>query len=267
MKILKPHPFVWIFNEAIEEPQKIIDFYENNFEWEDWYTFGKMVDIKFKDQIFNNFPNKEEWIEKTHQTNLYTEEEFLIIKQILDKFYDTTKLFMEENNFNKQKLGFFSFNLAKYIGSPVARMNYHTDYQQEKFKIPGKKMHTTTLFYLNDNYKGGEISFIELNEKQEIIWDYTYKPKAGDIIVFSSKHPLYHGVKTVENGNKYIIRTYWQNFEEPNEEWIEGVSKFGEEEWRKIKEEEAKKIRVETIGRDYKGEYINIQYTDKKKWI
>jgi hypothetical protein len=87
-------------------------------------------------------------------------------------------------------------------------MNFHTDYKQEDFHQPGPNKHTTAIFYLNDDYIGGEICFIELDQNQQIVWHDEYKPKAGDIVVFSSKAPIYHGVKTVESGNKYILRTY-----------------------------------------------------------
>lgn len=263
MKILKPHPSVWIFNKAIEEPQKIIDFYEENFEWEDWYTFGKMLDIPLQVTYFNKFPDMDEWKKEAYQKKLYTEEHFQNIEKILDVFYKTTEMYLNNNNIEIKNPVFLPFNIAKYIASPIARMNYHTDYQQERYKIPEPKAHTTTLFYLNDNYKGGEISFIELNDNKEIIWNYDYKPKAGDVVIFSSMHPLYHGVKTITEGEKYLIRTYWHSNETVNEDWEKGVSEYGEQKWRDLKEKEAKEVRVEMIGREYNNEYITIQYTER----
>lgn len=263
MDIQKPHPLVWIFNNAIENPQAIIDYYKENKEWRDWYTFGKMTSINLNNTYFKNFPKEKEWKSKTYQPELYTSEEFFHVKNILDTFYKTTKLYFKENNFLDQELSFHKFNIAKYDAGIEARMNYHTDYQQERYKIPGDKMHTTTLFYLNDDYKGGEIKFIELDENQEIIWDYTYKPKAGDVLVFSSMPPLYHGVNVIQTNEKYFIRTYWRFKEKPNQNWIDGVQKYGEKEWREMKEKEAKEVRVKMIGRDYKKEYITIQYVEK----
>jgi hypothetical protein len=32
MEILRPHKLVSIFNNAIENPQEVFDFFENNFE-------------------------------------------------------------------------------------------------------------------------------------------------------------------------------------------------------------------------------------------
>lgn len=264
MKITKIHPLVWIFHEEIKEPKKIIDFYENNFVWEDWYTFGKMLHIRnVKEETFLTIPTEEEWNNRYNYKEL-DKEESLILKEITDKFYNATYVFIKENNIELENPSFFPFSIAKYIASPSARMNFHTDYQQEKYKIPGDRMYITAVFYLNDNYEGGEISFLELDENQKILWNETYKPKSGDILVFSSKHPIYHGVKTVETNNKYILRTYWYIKEAPTKDWIEGISEYGEETWREMKEEEAKKIRVQMLQKEFNNETMDIQYVKVK---
>lgn len=92
-------------------------------------------------------------------------------------------------------------------------MNFHTDYKVEAYNEPGGKKHTTAIFYLNDDYIGGEIAFLELDDNLQIKWYDEYKPQAGDVLVFSSMLPIYHGVKTVEQGNKYMLRTYWAQIE------------------------------------------------------
>jgi hypothetical protein len=34
MQITKINPLVWVFHELVKNPQEIIDFYENEQEWE-----------------------------------------------------------------------------------------------------------------------------------------------------------------------------------------------------------------------------------------
>lgn len=56
----------------------------------------------------------------------------------------------------------------------------------------------TTLFYLNDEYEGGEICF----PNQGVV----YKPKAGDVIFFpcgGTEHP--HSVNQIISGRRYTI--------------------------------------------------------------
>jgi molybdopterin converting factor small subunit len=78
--------------------------------------------------------------------------------------------------------------------------------------------------YLNDDYEGGEIefrlfdglyhemktedsNFIDL-KNNKTIEGFNYKPKAGDIVIFPSDIPYYHGIKKIVKGNKLLIRTH-----------------------------------------------------------
>lgn len=49
------------------------------------------------------------------------------------------------------------------------------------------------VYYLNDDFKGGELYFDDLNLE--------YKPVAGTLIVFPTH--LWHRIRTVEEGNRY----------------------------------------------------------------
>jgi hypothetical protein len=79
--------------------------------------------------------------------------------------------------------------------------------------------------YFNDDYEGGDIEYrlfdkhfthfrIEgdtmiCTDTNEIVPGFNYKPQAGDIIIFPSKLPYYHGVKKVTKGQKLFLRTFW----------------------------------------------------------
>jgi len=53
------------------------------------------------------------------------------------------------------------------------------------------------LLYLNDDYTGGELTFTRLN--------YTYRPTAGDMVMFPSGTLFKHRAHTVETGRKYAL--------------------------------------------------------------
>jgi predicted 2-oxoglutarate/Fe(II)-dependent dioxygenase YbiX len=134
-------------------------------------------------------------------------------RTIIDLFYQTTKLYFEDNNIELKEAGFFNYNIAKYyVGAGVDdkyAMSHHTDYQQERVAISEYKFHTTVLYYLNDDYDGGRILFKILNETSDSIeFAVDYKPSAGDIVIFPSKHPFYHGVENTANAEKYFFRSY-----------------------------------------------------------
>lgn len=73
----------------------------------------------------------------------------------------------------------------------------HSDCPQWKFELP--YFDITTLLYINDDYKGGEIFFDE--------FDYAYKPVKGELLIFPSY--FYHGtrvIKPLDNAVEYAQR-------------------------------------------------------------
>jgi predicted 2-oxoglutarate/Fe(II)-dependent dioxygenase YbiX len=51
------------------------------------------------------------------------------------------------------------------------------------------------VFYINDNYEGGELYFPDI--------DVVIKPEMGSLCVFDGSKLLKHGVKTVTKGTRY----------------------------------------------------------------
>jgi hypothetical protein len=56
------------------------------------------------------------------------------------------------------------------------------------------------VYYLNDDYIGGEITFNRFN--------VTYKPKANELIVFPSSYVYTHSVSEVTEGTRYALVTW-----------------------------------------------------------
>ena len=55
----------------------------------------------------------------------------------------------------------------------------------------------STVYYLNENYTGGEINFSRFN--------ITFKPKANQMIVFPSTYVYNHSVSPVIEGERYAV--------------------------------------------------------------
>lgn len=241
--IEKIHDTVWVFRNALENTQEVIDYFNNNRVWDDWYTFGKMTNGTGNDFLFNNFPTDEEWNEKFNQVYSSETPENLITRKIDSLFYETTKLYLAENHVKLNNWLYQGWNIAKYIPNPSEHPNYvmhhHTDFQREKSYEPGIKFGVTAVFYLNEDYDGGEVQFrfVEDETLQVVVEDYTYKPSAGDVVVFLSGHPHYHGVRAVSNGEKYIIRTYWRFEQDAHPKWLELKDKYGSEVWKEMEKE------------------------------
>lgn len=267
--ITELHPKILVFNSFLKNPQDIIDFYNKNKIWNQWYTFGEQTDASSINGSFKNFPKKKEWediIKNQFSLITISEDALKFQKQIIDAFYETTNFYFTKNNTFLEEINFPSFSIAKYysnsgveegIGAENMSMVYHTDFSQKRKHIPEYHFHTTCLFYLNDDYKGGEICFKILNNDQtKIEHSIDYKPKSGDIVIFPSTPPFYHGVKKAIDGEKYIIRTYWRKIKNPDQEWEKNKNKYGEENWKEMQERESNNIELKFFINQNNTEYF-----------
>jgi hypothetical protein len=244
-EIQKINNSVWVFKNAIKNSQDFIEYFEKNKKWKDWYTFGKVAEIVDEIQPikFKNFPTSEEWknSERYCKTDDLQEISFYE-NEINTLFHETTKLYVEENKIVLDNWVEDGWNVAKYVPNLENHSDYvmmhHTDFQREFSYNPGLKFGITAVFYLNENYDGGEVMFrfLDENDRSVIKEDYSYKPSAGDIVVFPSGPPHYHGVKAITSGEKYIIRNYWRYDYPGHPLWLKLQEKYGEDIWRQLEE-------------------------------
>ncbi len=209
--------------------------------WEDWYVFGKILrTCSLEDINAVNEKNKEE----------------LSIYQELLKIVDITfKHHVEKYNYKKivdqYEWQISGPSVCKYEPTdkgthedPDHALTYHTDYQNEFDGQPGIKSGYTITVYFNDDFDGGEIDFYTGEEVVQ------YKPKAGDVIVFPSGSPdidpnnrYLHASHIVKDNPKYFARYFAVYNKEASAEYLEGLEKYGEEEWLDILSKKAQHIR------------------------
>jgi hypothetical protein len=116
-----------------------------------------------------------------------------------EKFFsDMSTIFYEGfNKVEKEYMGIFgvlfnehdSYNILKYgVGQKfINHVDDHPDYPRR----------VSIVYYINDNYEGGEIEFPRFNIK--------YKPKANEALFFPSTYVYNHSVLPVESGYRYSI--------------------------------------------------------------
>ncbi len=245
--IKKINESVWVFKNAIKNSEAFIEHFEKNREWKDWFTFGKVTDgSSLGIQAFESFPSPQEWEDSKQYGERDLGQNYYFENQIQDLFYYSTKLYVEANNVSLDNWVSDGWNVAKYIPNlenhPDYAMMHHTDFQREFSYNPGLKFGVTAVCYLNEDYDGGEVMFrfLDENDPSIIKEDYTYKPQKGDIVVFPSGPPHYHGVKAITSGEKYIIRNYWR-YEYPGHPlWLKLQEKYGEDIWRQLEDQRLK---------------------------
>jgi hypothetical protein len=84
------------------------------------------------------------------------------------------------------------YQLLKYSGGQHYGAHYDGGTETKRTISP--------ILYLNDNYEGGEIEFVNFGIK--------IKPKAGSLLIFPSNYAYRHIAHPVTSGTKYAIVTW-----------------------------------------------------------
>jgi hypothetical protein len=227
------------FKSSEKDPESSVLFKD----WKQWSRFGTYVweigkGAEEKDKNLNN--------------DVYAKEQSFM-DEITNAFNYATQTYLETHGMSVgDDWVIMGPSISKYDwknserngGGDGLDMVYHTDYVTLEGDWPGNKFILTCTMYLNDDYEGGDITFLIPGKG---ILDY--KPVAGDVLVFPSGHPdllsdngkYLHGVKQVEKEDKYLIRCFYQKPFEGNPEWLEKRNQYGEELWMKMESERVEK--------------------------
>lgn len=226
-------PRILVFKGALDCSDELIEFYEQNSEWSSWFTYGTHVTEGGPAFDWDHFPEHHEWhLEMVEsQADEYK-------KRIAEIFYNISKVYVDKYEYVKDSWICRTWNIAKYNPTPVEKesaMEFHTDFQEERAEIPGEQFGLTCVFYPNDNYDGGEIQFTIIGDTPSDTKLVSFKPEKGDVILFPSTAPYYHGVRNIYSGNKYIIRLYWLHSYSGSPDWHSLKEKYGQE-WEVLEE-------------------------------
>jgi hypothetical protein len=229
------YPNIFVYRNMLKDPDKtkniLLDSEKNGngqyffTKWTPWAYFGTYASKK----------QEEEYL-KAEKNKIFYEQES-IVKEIEDSYtraishyFNYTKIQIPDNAYLSGHSYCKYFDSVDVLNNNMT-MQYHTDFIIAEKDLPGPKFHTTCTFYINDDYEGGEIEFY-INE--DIV---THKPKAGDIVIFPSSEPYYHGVKTIKSGVKLFIRNFVMNTYKGSDEWLKEQVKHGAYKWAKMEYE------------------------------
>jgi hypothetical protein len=256
------YPLIFVYHNLLdnhEDLTSIIKSSEKNskgkyylHDWTPWFVFGTYTyEKRFEEQLEADrtnfmYGNEQKLCERISEANNSAISHYIGINNIkLPKGSYITR-----SNYAKYDAGVkvsYHKNEEQNNSDRMLVMNYHTDYNIGEWYWPNDKFFITCTAYINDDYDGGELRFFV---DGDII---LYKPKAGDLVVFPSgsplypgTHPYFHAVGQVENGEKFLTRTYVKHSSSITQEWIDGEKEFGED-WPKIAQEKAAKAEHNTL--------------------
>ena len=196
---------------------------ESNFfqQWTPWAQYGTYTQAK-----------EQHLVELAEKNEIFYEEKALFeeIANSYDKaishYFKHTGIEIPEGARYSGQSWCKYFNLIDTLKNKMT-MQYHTDFIISQKDMPGEKFHTTCTFYINDNYNGGDIEFYVDGKF------VNHKPSAGDLLVFPSGEPFYHGVKTIPDGNKFFIRNFVMFDYDGSKEWLSNQKRYGAYRWSK----------------------------------
>jgi Rps23 Pro-64 3,4-dihydroxylase Tpa1-like proline 4-hydroxylase len=112
-------------------------------------------------------------------------------KSLSNIFYET--LVASERDYMSDYGVYFSdhdtYQILKY-----GQGQYFTNHIDDH---PSYHRRLSSVYYINDDYQGGEINFPRFN--------ISYKPKANEMIIFPSTYVYNHSVSEVTSGTRYAI--------------------------------------------------------------
>ena len=224
------YPGVIVYRNMLSDPKKAYEVMMDSElnsngryffkKWDPWAHFGTYTQAKHENDEAEKGPQYD--LEK----GLFDEIATSYNKAISHYFKHTGIEIPEGARYSGQSWCKY-FNKIDTLKNNMT-MQYHTDYVISQKDMPGEKFHTTCTFYINDNYNGGDIEFF-ING--DIV---NHKPKAGDIVIFPSGAPYFHGVKTIPDGNKFFIRNFIMYDYDGSEEWLANQKKVGAYKWAKM---------------------------------
>ena len=226
-------PFVMLYKNALKdypEVLKIIKDSESNekspIKWEQWYDFGIQTnltehhdDFESTAYVFNTLNDlinagyddyisewaKEDKIKMYPSNNLdhwkevfggiATHWDYKNNREVLSEdFEQCTDVMVVSGGAGWIKS---SISISKHNPDTQRKyaIGYHLDSSGE-IVTPGPKAILTATIYLNDDYEGGGVSF--LNEFGDTV--INYKPSAGDLMIFPSAKPFFHAALPLSGG-------------------------------------------------------------------
>lgn len=191
-------PGIMIYSDVMDNHEEFIPTVEkfmnlNNPEifWSDSYVYKNgetIVDENRSSQTYFVEYDKE-------KSNAFFQENLLksYVRNNIIKFSDPIEIDYQ-NYYNVLTPEHRGYSILKY--SQGSKFTDHIDHNSFEPRT------ISTVWYINDDYEGGEICFPRFNIE--------YKPKANELLIFPSTYVYNHSVKPIKSGIRYSVVS-WLN--------------------------------------------------------
>jgi len=222
------YPKIMVYSDLLKDPDRLYKIMKKSEQdsdgkfylrkWTDWSIFGTYTQQKHDPK------------EEFQSGDRYDEEKYLsdsvyeAYQKAIDHYIDYYDIKLPETA-ELASSSFSKYDYQSVVEDNDMAMQYHTDFVISEKDMPGQKFLLTCTTYINDDYEGGAVEFY-ING--EIV---TFKPKAGDILVFPSGDPYYHGVTAISKAPKFFIRNFMMYEFDGTKEWLDNQKRYGAMRW------------------------------------
>lgn len=223
-----------VYRDTLKNTEHFVEQVESLNKWTDWGRFGKKtVFVNTTVCNLNTNATTQDWSADALDfcddiDNSFRQE----YNDMFNVYMKTIEHYVKEKNMQLDTSSIEVPILAKYVSDTAVKNNtamvHHIDYQASSWEQPGFKYNLTVLLYLNDDYEGGSVNF-KIVQEDDSVHTVNYQPRKGDILIFPSVHPYYHGTMPVSGKPKYFMRGFWGYHFEGTQEWNEQFKLRGED--------------------------------------
>lgn len=216
----KLHENVYLYSDVLDDPARLIALIEELDEDESVHNVIPEWGFWFSNsQDGNSFGTKKDFnLDNIENLESDRKEDVLwVVHQIRGAIEKVAKAFYKDHGDEGEP------NISPFAGimkyRPGCDMGAHFDAQ-----AGDETLKYSIVVYLNDDYEGGELSFIirpydlrnpknghlqpskDVNDPRNAeLVDFTIKPKPGQALIFPSVHPYKHQVHIMKSGDKYMF--------------------------------------------------------------
>jgi hypothetical protein len=202
-----PYKNVVYFPEIVKDVDNLIKKIEDTNSlaispWEIWYASSDTNGYAYGEVKFMSKQRlKEELDPETLESSTY------IISTLVESMSTAAKTYAEIYDIDDSLLEYAlyalnmdgtKYGINKYYEDMY--MGPHVDWNEQNSDIT-----YTIVVYLNDDYEGGELYFVDPDI------DLKIKPKKGSIVMFPSVLPYLHQSCEITKGRKMLITHHWKN--------------------------------------------------------
>ena len=184
------HGAIEIFENIWSNPQKTIEVLELEMKKESNTLQWERSDVRGIDG-YSGYGDARTNLELkiTEQAESGNKFAQVFHNQIADLMDHTTQSYMYRHRIHGVQYSHEYYRVLKY--SADEKFDAHVD------GMPGGKRFLSAILYLNDDYEGGELEFLN--------FDLKLKLNPGSLIIFPSYFPYVHTAHPIITGTKYAI--------------------------------------------------------------